>query len=98
PVGPPVLQIGHARWADIQTLIASRQPVTLIARARREQVTAFNVSARVAGRDSTLPPVVVMTPRSGWWQCASERGGGIAAFLEIARAFSLRQPRCDVLF
>lgn len=98
PVGPPVLQIGHARWADIQTLIAARQPVTLIARARREPATAFNVSARIAGSDSTRPPVVVMTPRSGWWQCASERGGGIAAFLEIARALSLRQPRCDVLF
>lgn len=98
PVGPPVLQIGHARWADIQRLMASREPVTVIARAEREQVTAFNVSARVAGSQPGLPPLVVMTPRSGWWQCASERGGGIAAFLEIARAFSLSQPRCDVLF
>jgi hypothetical protein len=26
---------------------------------------------------------VVMTPRSGWWQCASERGGGIACWLEV---------------
>lgn len=98
PVGPPVLQIGHAHWADIQSLIATRQPVTVIARAKREPATAFNVTARIAGKDSSLPPVVVMTPRSGWWQCASERGGGIAAFLEIARAFSLNQPRCDVLF
>lgn len=98
PVGPPVLQIGHARWADIQALIKSRQPVTVIARARREPATAFNVSARIAGTDPALPPVVVMTPRSGWWQCASERGGGIAAFLEIARAFSLNPPHRDVIF
>lgn len=97
PVGPPVLQIGHTRWAEIQSLIASRQPVTLFARARREPATAFNVSARVAGRNPALPPVVVMTPRSGWWQCASERGGGIAALLEIARSFSAKQPRRDVL-
>ncbi|MDP3518187.1 MAG: hypothetical protein Q8S94_13550 [Pseudohongiella sp.] len=98
PFGPPVLQIAHARWTDIQTLIATQQPVTLIASARRVQTTAFNVNASVAGHDPALPPVVVMTPRSGWWQCASERGGGIAAFVEIAHALSLNKPRCSVLF
>jgi len=91
PFGPPVLHIAHRRWADIQTLIAMQQPVTLIASARRVQTTAFNVNASVAGHDPGLPPVVVMTPRSGWWQCASERGGGIAAFLEIAYALSLNK-------
>src|SRR5690606_24249214 len=53
--------------------------------------------ARVAGLQAALPPVVVVTQRSGWWQCASERGGGIAAFLEIARAFSLDRQHCDEL-
>ncbi|MDO9475397.1 MAG: hypothetical protein Q7L07_01705, partial [Pseudohongiella sp.] len=88
----------HARWTDIQTLIATQQPVTLIASARRVRTTAFNLNASVAGHDPALPPVVVMTPRSGWWQCASECGGGIAAFLEIAHALSLNKPRGTVLF
>ena len=98
PVGPPTLQIGHGQWAQIQTLIQSRQPVTVIARAHRVETTAYNVSARIKGSQPGLPPLVVMTPRSGWWQCASERGGGIAAFLEIARVFSISPPERDVIF
>lgn len=29
--------------------------------------------------------VAVSTPRSGWFRCAAERGGGVAAWLKIAR-------------
>jgi hypothetical protein len=39
-----------------------------------------------------------MTPRSGWFACASERGGGLAAFLEIARALYEAPPARDVHF
>ena len=38
--------------------------------------------ARVAGADAALAPIAVLTPRSGWWHCAGERGGGIAIWLE----------------
>jgi hypothetical protein len=40
----------------------------------------------------SLAPVVVITPRSGWWACASERGPGIAAFIELARAAATASP------
>ena len=98
PVGPPTLQIGRAHWPQIQALMQSGEAATVIARAHRVETTAYNVSARIAGSLPGLPPLVVMTPRSGWWQCASERGGGIAAFLEIARLFSLQAPQRDVIF
>jgi hypothetical protein len=39
-----------------------------------------------------------MTPRSGWWWCASERGGGLACWLEIMRATRAAKPVRDVLF
>ena len=39
-----------------------------------------------------------MTPRSGWWNCASERGGGLACWLEIMRATRDAKPVRDVLF
>lgn len=42
--------------------------------------------------------MVVMTPRSGWWACASERGGGLACWLEIMRAAHAAQPTRDILF
>jgi hypothetical protein len=52
------------------------------------------VIARVTGDRPELPPVVVITPRSGWWHCAGERGGGIACWLEAIRAAaSDRAPR-----
>jgi hypothetical protein len=98
PVGPPTLQIGHEHWQQIQALIQNQQTVTVIARAQRVETTAYNVSATIKGTQPGLPPLVVMTPRSGWWQCASERGGGIAAFLEIARLFSIAAPPRDVIF
>jgi len=56
------------------------------------------VQARIAGSDTGLAPLVIMTPRSGWWTCASERGGGIAAFLEMMRAIRERGAARDVLF
>ncbi|MDX1385563.1 MAG: hypothetical protein R3190_18065, partial [Thermoanaerobaculia bacterium] len=37
-------------------------------------------------------PLVVMTPRSGWWRCASERAGGIAVWLETLRALAAATP------
>jgi hypothetical protein len=66
--------------------------------AKRRTVEAFNVTARIAGTEPDLPPVVVMTPRSGWWHCASERGGGLACWLEALRAVCARGVRRDVLF
>ena len=59
--------------------------VHVIASVRRTAVEAFNVVTTLAGANRSLPPLVVMTPRSGWWTCASERGGGIACWLELMR-------------
>jgi hypothetical protein len=39
-----------------------------------------------------------MTPRSGWWTCAGERAGGIAAWLQTARSIAAAKPVRDVLF
>jgi hypothetical protein len=39
-----------------------------------------------------------MTPRSGWWQCASERGGGLACWLEIMRGVADVRPERTVRF
>lgn len=42
--------------------------------------------------------VVVSTPRSGWFTCAGERGGGIAAWLHIARWAAKALPSHDLAF
>lgn len=40
--------------------------------------------------------IVMSTPRSGWYDCVSERGTGTAAFLELAEWFVGRFPELSV--
>jgi hypothetical protein len=64
----------------------------------RTPAQAINVTARIDGADRARLPLVVMTPRSGWFSCASERGGGLACWLEVMRALSRARPARTVLF
>ena len=98
PFGPPVLQVSGeaAGWLDETARKGSR--VRLLACAARSPALSYNVVATLPGRDHTLPPLLVMTPRSGWWQCAAERGGGIAGWLEVMRRLSGAAPARDVTF
>jgi len=103
PFGPPVLQVSSEEAAFLTGLARQGSEVTLIAHVKRTPAEAFNIIASIPGTNRELPPLVIMTPRSGWWTCASERGGGIACWLELMRA--LREttargwkPARDVLF
>lgn len=98
PFGPPVLQVSDeaAGWLHEAARDGSR--VRLLACATRIPAVSYNVVAALPGRDSSLSPVVVMTPRSGWWQCAAERGGGIAGWLEVMRRLSELDRARDVTF
>jgi len=94
PFGPPVLQVAseHAEF------LSEGAQAVLTAHVRRTEAQASNVVAAIAGTDNSLAPLVVMTPRSGWWSCGSERGGGLACWLEIMRAVRDARPARDVLF
>ncbi len=94
PFGPPVLQLS----TEDRAILQNGASVTVMAQARRTQTTAFNVTARIQGHDRKLPPLIVMTPRSGWWSCAGERGGGIVCWLQLMQALKAAKPARDVLF
>ncbi len=98
PYGPPVLQVAteHQQWLEAARDAA--EPVQLVAHVTLEQTRASNVQATIPGADSSLPPLVVMTPRSAWWTCTSERGGGIALWLECARHLVANRPDRTVIF
>ena len=98
PFGPPVIQLSSAYGARLQEAVRRGVDATVIAVVNRTVTEAFNVGTYVRGREPSLPPLVVMTPRSGWWACASERGGGIACLLAILRALGEQTPRRDVWF
>ena len=98
PFGRPTVQVSGAALQSLQEAAATRDPVRLGSTFDFEDTFASNVTGVVAGSDPTARPVCVMTPRSGWWNCASERGGGIACLLEIARAVAAAGPRRTVIF
>ncbi len=97
PFGPPVLQVAtkHRTW--LEDAAADRIPAHLVAHATLESISASNVLARIPGRDPNLAPLVVLTPRSAWWTCTAERGGGIALMLECVRRFAAEPGERDVL-
>jgi hypothetical protein len=94
--GPPVLQVGWEHMAFLQACAKDRENVRLVAQVRRASTEAVNVTARIMGSDPKLAPFLVMTPRSGWYSCGSERGGGIVCWLELMRR--IRKPARDVWF
>jgi hypothetical protein len=98
PFGPPVLQVASEEAPFLADCARRGAHAVLIAHVERVPATAFNVVATIAGTDNGLAPLVVMTPRSGWWGCASERGGGLVCWLEIMRAVHAAKPARDVHF
>ena len=98
PFGPPVLQVGSEHLAAIEHAVKSGGQVRLVAHSTRTAATAFNVVAEAHGTRPELKPVCVMTPRSGWYLNASERGGGLASWLEAIRAAAATKPRRTVRF
>ena len=98
PFGPPVLHIPHYAWPELKQAVDAGASARVVAHCERVPSTAVNVEAKIEGSNSDLSPMVIMTPRSGWWRCASERGGGIALFLEMMRSISMSNPQRDVYF
>lgn len=98
PFGPPVLHVDseHAGWLQEQAQRGA--DVQVLAHVKRTPAEAFNVTAKITGADQALPPLVIMTPRSGWYWCASERGGGLACWLELMRVLRPGKPARDIVF
>jgi len=98
PFGPPMLQISsvESNWLNQQA--ESRTEATLVDQVRRTTARAFNVTVKIAGRNATLAPLVLMAPRSAWWQCVSEQGSRLACWLEAIRVVAAGKPARDCFF
>ena len=84
PYGPPVVQVPASSAAQLEQARQCGEELTIHCGAVLAPTEASNVIATVPGSDPSLAPITVLTPRSGWWHCAGERGGGIAVWLEVA--------------
>jgi hypothetical protein len=98
PYGPPALQVSSSDGERVMEAARRGAALRVVLRSRRMPVLARNVVLTVKGSDPARPPVVVMTPRSSWFQSASERGGGLVCWLECLRALRAAPPACDVIF
>ena len=98
PFGPPVLQVSSEERDWIAQLSQRGSQARLVASIARSQAESYNVVARLSGQDPALRPLVVTTPRSGWWHCAAERGGGIAGWLHAMSKLRDEESPRDVLF
>jgi hypothetical protein len=97
PSGHPVLQVSSTERPRLVQAAKAGSRARLVANATVEPAEAHNVIVEIAGKNPDLPPLVVMTPRSGWFNCAAERGGGIACWLEIISTFQGEPPNRNVI-
>lgn len=98
PFGPPVLQLSNEHTALLEKSAADAATVSITVDVSRTPSTTDNIVGRIEGHDPSLAPLVVMTPRSGWWSCASERGGGLVVLLEIMRTLSTAKADRTAIF
>jgi len=96
PDGPPVLQVSSDEGERLREAARLGRMARLTVEIGRVEARACNVVARVDD-GSGRPPLAVVTPRSGWWHCTGERGGGLIAWLAIARAVGGARPSRPVV-
>src|SRR6266849_1986483 len=66
PFGPPMLQISSSESEWLRELAAARAEAKLVAQVKRTAAQALNVTAKIAGSNPALRPIVLMAPRSAW--------------------------------
>lgn len=93
PFGPPVLQVAGFNAAFLAAQAKQGAEVELVSRHYREHAQSFNVAARVGASSSSAAPIVLLTPRTGWWESTAERAGGIVAWLAGLAAADALQKR-----
>jgi hypothetical protein len=76
--GLPTLCVAGAESGRLRT-----EPIELWMKASRHDGSSANVLARFGDPDDPRP-VMVTTPLSGWFECAGERGTGIAIAVALA--------------
>ncbi|NYT42399.1 twin-arginine translocation signal domain-containing protein [Sphingomonas sp. R-74633] len=92
----PVALLAPADAGPFLAAAIAATPATLTVTGENGRRPASNFIGRLdRGKKSWL---AVSTPRSGWTTCAGERGGGIAAWLWLARWASKAVPQHNLAF
>ena len=98
PYGTPAIHVSSETRDRVLGAAQRGAMARLVSFSRRSEARALNVVIALTGSSRAGPPLVVMTPRSSWWQSTAERGGGIVCWLESLRALLAAAPARDVVF
>lgn len=93
PFDLPVLQVAAKEMRRLSSALLLGGEATIEIDGDRLASRATNVVATLPGTDEAAAPLVVMTPKSGWFTCAAERGGGIAIWLALAEGLAALPAR-----
>lgn len=92
----PVALVAPDQATPMLAAATRQQEATLTMTGKGGRRNAFNFVGRLdRGRGRWL---AISTPRSGWFTCAAERGGGVAAWLDLARWAIRGLPDHDLAF
>ena len=97
PYGAPAIHLASEARATVLAAVERGAPARLVAHSRRTPALARNIVVTLPGANRNAAPVVVMTPRSSWWQSTAERGGGLVCWLESLRAVVAAPPAGPVV-
>jgi hypothetical protein len=98
PYGAPTIHVSSEANATVPAGAERAAPARVVGEGRYVPTTARNVVVAMRGSQRSSPPVVVMAPRSSWWQSTAECGGGLVCWLKALRALVAAPPACDVIF
>jgi hypothetical protein len=98
PYGAPAIHVASEARATVLAAATHGTRVRLVAHSRHIPAHGRNVVVALDGAAAAGRPLVVMTPRSSWWQSTAERGGGLVCWLESLRALLAAPPARPVIF
>jgi len=98
PYGPPAIHLPSAARDRVLAAAGTSAVGRLVSHSRRVPAMARNIVLTLPVREPGRAPLVVMTPRSSWWQSTAERGGGLVCWLEALRALAAEPPEREVVF
>jgi hypothetical protein len=98
PYGMPAIHVSSEAREHVLAAARHNSRARFVSHSSRTLAQAPNIVVTLKGSEPGRAPLVVMTPRSSWWQSTAERGGGLVCWLESLRALLAAPLARNVVF
>ncbi len=99
PLAIPTVAVAAKHHPALAEAMQQQQGVELTSSGHYQTAQAENIFGRFPAEPVDRAPwIVVSTPSSGWFQCAGERGGGVALWLGLAKYIAEQPTQFNWLF